>query len=129
MVSELGIACSVILSTKLPGSGLKLMRLVSKQLSIAMMALVQSYTVKIDGCGTGLMGMEMALLKYSRTRLSHLRVVITDNTAGRLVDLTTQKKQIIRLGFYMCLIQDPLQQILFGLWSQPILNTCNKLLL
>lgn len=84
-VPQLGDACSSVMNKvcrngAIPGSGLKLMRLVNKQLSMAMLGTVQGYTLKLDGRSAGLM-VEMALLE--RTRLSHLRVVVTEDAVGR----------------------------------------------
>lgn len=78
-VSQLGEACSAVLATAGAGSGLKVMRLVSRQLSTAMLSVVQGYTLQLDGRSAGLLN-EMALLES--TRMSHLRVVVTQDQCG-----------------------------------------------
>lgn len=84
IVPELGMACSMASTVSVPGSGLKLMRLVSRQLSIDMMAVVKGYTLNLDGCSTGVME-QLALLQRTRCRLSHLRVVVTEKSFGRFI--------------------------------------------
>lgn len=105
IVPQLGVACGAVLNTAAPGSGLKLMRLVSKQLSIAMMDVVQGYTLRLDAASDGLVK-EMALLARLRARLFYLRVVVTENVGGGLrIDCSqpccwyssTQSKHILSL--------------------------------
>lgn len=78
-VPQLGEACSSILETGFPGSGLKRMRLVSKQLRSAMLGTVQGYTLRLDG-NTASLGDETRLLQS--TRLSRLKVVVTPTDGG-----------------------------------------------
>lgn len=80
-IPQLGMACSAVLTIAVPGSGLKLMRLVSRQMSTVMLGMVQGYTLQLDGRSPGLFT-QMALLAL--TRMSHLRVVVSDRTAGEL---------------------------------------------
>lgn len=84
VVPQLGIACSAILTTSIAGSGLKLMRLVSRQLSIAMMDRVQGYTLKLSPFSDSLMEVEITMLARSRARLLHLQVVVTADVVGGL---------------------------------------------
>lgn len=80
-VPELGNLCSSVLTDYVPGSGLKTLRLVNKQISAAMLRVVQGYTLSLDGSFTGL-PKEISLLQDAR--LSVLRVVVPKHTAGRL---------------------------------------------
>lgn len=73
-VPRLGMACSAILTVAVPGSGLKLMRLVSKKLSSAMLGVVQRYTLQLDGRS----GCIRTFALLQQTRLTHLRVVVSD---------------------------------------------------
>lgn len=79
-VPQLRAICSSALSTDgIPGSGLKLLRLVSRNLRKAMLGVIQSYTLQLDGRATRLLN-QMNLLES--TRLSHLQVVVTDDYHG-----------------------------------------------
>lgn len=80
-VPQLGRDCSAVLTVAVPGSGLKLMRLVSRHLRTAMLGVVQGYTLLLDGSSPGLFR-EMALLEH--TSLSHLHVVVKDHIFGEL---------------------------------------------
>lgn len=79
-VPYLGTSCNSALATEgIPGSGLKLMRLVSRQLRTSMLDLVQGYTLHLDGKATGLVDQKTLL---ESTRLTHLRVEVTDQYDG-----------------------------------------------
>lgn len=78
-VPQLGTSCSLILTDGTPGSGIKLMRLVSKQLRLAMMSVVQGYTLNLNGSGAGLLE-KMTVLQSSR--LSCLRVSVLRSSIG-----------------------------------------------
>lgn len=83
-VPQLGSSCSKVLEDffGVPGSGIKLMRLVSKQLRVAMLGMVQGYTLLLNGSGEQLLK-EMAL--FQNTRLSCLRVIVSHERHGELV--------------------------------------------
>lgn len=83
-VPELRNRCSSVLTEACPGSGLKTMRLVSKQVGVAMLSAVTAYTLSLDGSNVGLMD-ELRLLQ--NTKLSRLRVVVTKDTYGKLTAL------------------------------------------
>lgn len=79
-VPQLGTACSLALThVDTPGSGIKLMRLLSKQLSTAMLGAVQGYTLHLDGSGGRLLNQTAFL---HGIRLSCLRVVVTEDSKG-----------------------------------------------
>lgn len=76
----LGSSCSSALSIDgIPGSGLKLMRLVNRQLRAIMLDVVQGFTLHLDGRATGLLE-QMNLL--GGTQLTNLRVVVKDDYNG-----------------------------------------------
>lgn len=80
-VPHLGNICSSALTSgDIPGSGLRIMRLVNRQLRIAMLEVVQGYTLHLHGRTTDLLD-QINLLES--TRLSQLRVVVTDDADGR----------------------------------------------
>lgn len=58
-----------------PGKGIKLLRLVSKQLRSVMLSEVRGYTLNIDGEGSGPIS-QMSLLEGANCSLDCLRVVI-----------------------------------------------------
>lgn len=78
-VPELASICSIAMTDGTPGSGTKLMRLVSKQLRSAMLGTVRSFALVLDGSGVGMM-QQMTVLQD--TRLSCLRVLVIDDTEG-----------------------------------------------
>lgn len=78
-VPHLGSLCSSILDTKDPGSGIKIMRLVNKQLRTAMLRVMKGYTLIMDDKATDLMS-EMCLLRC--TTLVKLLVKITPYLEG-----------------------------------------------
>lgn len=80
-VPQLRTACSNAVSDGTQGSGIKLMRLVCKQLGTVMLGVVQSYTLQLNKGGAGL-DEQMSLLQDAR--LSCLRVVVTDDAIGGL---------------------------------------------
>lgn len=80
-VPELRNRCSSVLANDSPGSGLKLLRLVSRQIRTAMLAVVEGYTLSLDGSNIGLMD-ELSLLQS--TKLSRVRVIVTKDTYGEL---------------------------------------------
>lgn len=77
-VPLLKTACCTALGG-VPGSGLKLLRRVSKLSASSMLDAVHGYILELDGKGATLM-QEMSVLEY--TRLSHLRVVLKANRLG-----------------------------------------------
>ncbi|MEW5311985.1 MAG: hypothetical protein WDW38_003651 [Sanguina aurantia] len=79
-VPQLGISCSTVLTDGTSGSGVKLLRLVSKQLRASMLGVLQGYTLQLNGSGAGLED-QMGLLQHAR--LSRLLVVVTDDANGR----------------------------------------------
>lgn len=85
-VPQLGSTCSLALADGDPGSGIKLLRLVSKQMRTAMVSVVQGYTLCLDGSGASLLN-EMGLLQD--TRLSRLCVIVTDDTDGESFGLVS----------------------------------------
>lgn len=80
-VPQLGISCSTVLTDGTSGSGVKLLRLVSKQLRASMLGVLQGYTLQLNGSGAGLED-QMGLLQHAR--LSRLLVVVTDDANGGL---------------------------------------------
>lgn len=76
-VPKLWSSCSIALADGNLGSGIKLMRLVSKQLRTAMLCTVQGYTLDFTESGVGLLN-RFSLLQD--TRLSLLRVVAPTST-------------------------------------------------
>lgn len=78
-VPTLGSRCSSVLTDGVPGSGLKTMRLVSKQIRAAMLDAVTGYTLRLNGSAQSLMN-EMGMLQG--TKLSCLRVVVMDDADG-----------------------------------------------
>lgn len=81
-VPQLRDACCSDLSGYYPGLGVKLLRLVCKQLRVSSLDLVQGYTLALDGKNVSLMS-EMILLKG--TRLSRLKVVLNTGVDGRSI--------------------------------------------
>lgn len=78
-VPQLGEACISILTDTRPGSGLKVMRLVCKELQAAMLGVVRGYTLCLDGRADGLAD-QMKFLKS--TSLTHLRISIITDCGG-----------------------------------------------
>lgn len=78
-VPQLGNKCSSVLTDGGTGSGLKSMRLISKQIRAAMLGVVQGYTLTLDGGAAGMMS-ELSLLQGAR--LSCLRVVVIQGADG-----------------------------------------------
>lgn len=70
---QLGNMCILLLTADNVSSGLKHMRLVSKQVRSAMLRLVRGYNMQLDGSATSLVA-EMSLLENAR--LSRLRVTV-----------------------------------------------------
>lgn len=88
-VPQLGISCSSILTDPyVPGSGMKLMRLISKQLRTAMLGVVQGYTLNLNGKAVTLMD-EMALLQ--KAELIRLCVRVTHGSEGELAGMCSAK--------------------------------------
>lgn len=80
-VPQLAADCSSALTSKeLPGSGLKLLRLVSRQLRTALLRAIAGYTLHLEG-GTSEMNDVVRLL--ADTKLSHLTVIVQSTTAGK----------------------------------------------
>lgn len=82
-VPHLGTMCGLALTDDVLGSGLKVMRLVSKHLRTAMLGTIQGYTLQLNGQASSTFD-HMHLLEHSR--LSQLRVVLTDHNHGGLAD-------------------------------------------
>lgn len=82
-VPHLGTMCGLALADDVLGSGLKVMRLVSRHLRSAMLGTIQGYTLHLDG-HAGATFEHMHLLEHSR--LSQLRVFLTDHHHGGLAD-------------------------------------------
>lgn len=82
-VPQLAQTCSSVLGPDIPGSGLKLMRLVSRQLSSMLLATVSGYTLRLDGGAQGISQAEVAVL--AGTKLSHLRVIVSREEACELL--------------------------------------------
>lgn len=80
-VPQLALACSAALTSEgdLPGTGTKLMRLVSRTLRTAMLAIISGYTLTLDGKNV-LSDKELSLL--ARTNLSFLRVQVIAEHLG-----------------------------------------------
>lgn len=80
-VPKLRELCKTVMTGAIPGSGIKLLRLVSKQLGVAMLGPVQAYTLTLDGhAGSDTFLHQMSLLES--TLLTRLRVTFVDNTTG-----------------------------------------------
>lgn len=77
-VPQLRSICSTVLATDVPGSGLKVMRLVCKQLCKAMLREVQGYCLTLDGKTLDMC--EMSFLQS--TSMSYLRVNFTAHMNG-----------------------------------------------
>lgn len=80
-VPHLGTTCNDTIACGIPGSGLKHLRLVSKQVRAAVLSLVQGYTLSLDGCASSLVA-QMSLLEG--TKLSQLQVDVTPGTHGKV---------------------------------------------
>lgn len=79
-VPQLGEACSLVLTYDRPGSGLKVMRLVCKDLCTAMLGVVRGYSLHLDGRAAGL---ENQITLLESTRLTHLCVAVFADREGK----------------------------------------------
>lgn len=78
-VPQLGEACNFVLSDSTPGLGLKVMRLVCKELQVAMLGVIRGYSLCLDGRADGLADQ----LKFlESTSLTHLRIAIITECGG-----------------------------------------------
>lgn len=84
-VPTLANQCSLVLTDQAQGSGLKALRLVSKQIRAAMLEAVTGYTLRLDGNAHSLMK-EMGMLQTAK--LAYLRVVVMDGTDGGFYGLS-----------------------------------------
>lgn len=105
VVPQLGILCSNVLMGAAPGSGIKTMRLVNKQLRLSMLHVVQGYTLRLNGAPLHLMSFFKQMSVLQGAKLSRLRIVVKE-LAGEVVDMnpiwarvmTTQLHCLRRLG-------------------------------
>lgn len=78
---ELGQICSTALDRDTPSSGLKIMRMVSKDMRTAMLGVVQGYEMTLDGRAADLLA---EIIFLQGTSLSQLIVGVTGRPNGEL---------------------------------------------
>lgn len=83
-VPQLRSMCSTVLSANVSGSGLKALRLVSKQMRSAMLGAVQGFSLQLHGRPVN--PKEIRLLQ--NTSISYLHVLVTSHMAGEWVGIT-----------------------------------------